>query len=73
MEIGANGEFPADCNIAQPGAVQLHAAEEDNSSREIGAVKNKSMTAGSRTGCLQPSLHIGYIASKLHFQSTKKK
>lgn len=63
-------EFLTDCNVAQPGAVQLHAGEEDKSSRALGVVKNKSMTAGSRAGCLQPSLCIGYASFKLCFQST---
>lgn len=71
MEIGARREFLTNCNIAWPGADQLHADEEaDKCTRELGAVKNKSTTARSRTDCLQPSLHIGYTSPKLHLQST---
>lgn len=73
MEIeGANGELPADCNVAQSGAIQLHVKEEHKNDRELGAVKNKSVTTGARTGCLQPSLHIGYISSQLRSQNTRK-
>lgn len=46
------GNFPAHCNVAQPGAVQLRAEERDKSSRELGVVKNKSVTTESRTSCL---------------------
>lgn len=63
------GNFPAHCNVAQPGAVLLRAEEKDKNG-ELGVVKNKPVTAESRTGCLQPSLHIGHISAKLRFQST---
>jgi len=33
------GNFPADCSVAQPGAVQLHAEEEDKCSRVLGLLK----------------------------------
>lgn len=49
--------------------VQLRSKEESRSNRELGVVKNKLMAAGSRTSCLQLSLHISYISSKLCFQS----
>lgn len=70
METGVNGDFPTDWYTAQPGAVLQHAEEEDKSSRELGVAKNKPMTAGSRTVCLQPSLLIGYTSLTLRLQNT---
>lgn len=61
--------FLTNCNVARPGADQLHADEEaDECIREHGAVKNKSMTARSGTDCLQPSLHIGYTSPSYIYQ-----
>ena len=72
MEIeGAHGKLPADCSVAQSGAIQLHVEQEHENGRELGDVKNKSMTAESRTGCFHPTLNIGYISSQLCFQNTQ--